>query len=259
MSGATTTCAAGTAAPPAGRSPTGVRRSSAPSTSSTGTSGSCPEPRSGATGAAGQLSHSSSVSLRERRGAVEWLRTPSRECVAASASASRCRSAESGGVARGHGIGISSQDVAAYSAELSWRGGGGSASISNARRRRRSIGVDVAAERGSDRAGEGRPQGGVEVAGEQDREEVHARESAAPAPAARVHHAGRGGAAAARAIRCDQPAEVGHRVARERAAARARTASGARAARPRTVAVERVRAVEPRPPSRARGARRGSG
>ena len=61
--------------------------------------------------------------------------------VAAFASASRCRSAASGGVVRGQGIGTSSHVVAAYTAELSTRGGGGSASISIARRRSRSIGA----------------------------------------------------------------------------------------------------------------------
>jgi hypothetical protein len=120
--------------------------------------------------------------------------------------------------------------------------------------RRRWLGVDlegapaqpqqrggVAAQPGAHGPRQGGPQGGIEVARDQDREQIQARQVAGAGPAAGVHHAPAQGPSSGDAIH--EAGEIGHRVGRPRAATPAERAERSRSRRQR-VEVVRVRAVE---------------
>ncbi len=174
-------------APRAGRSPPACAgrprpRAAAPARPAAGR-GRNPAPA----GAFGQRSQRLSVSLASAVARSNGSNSQS-GIVAARAAACRWRSAGSGGVLRSQGSGVSSQVVAAYSAVLNRRGA-------------RRLGIDlerapaqpqqrrgVAVQRRAHRAREGGAQRRVEVAGEEDREHVHAREAPHSRPAAPVDH-----------------------------------------------------------------------
>ena len=141
VAGATTRFDRGNCAPTRRAFSTGVRRSSSPSSRSTGTSGSGPGPKSGASGAFGQRSQRLSTSLARAVARSNGSKSLS-GINAARAAACRWRSAGSGGVLRSHGSDASSQLVAAYRAVLNIRAFvGASPSTSTARLRSRSSGV----------------------------------------------------------------------------------------------------------------------
>ena len=172
---------AGRAAPTRWALSTGVRRSSSPSSRRTGTSGSGPGPKSGASGAFGQRSQRLSVSLA-RAVARSNGSNASPGIAAARSAACRWRSAGSGGVLRSQGSGDSSQVVAAYSVVLNGRGWWRLAidrqrAPAKAQERR-----GVTMESRAHRSREGRSEHRVEVAGEEDREQVHTGQTPRPRP-----------------------------------------------------------------------------
>ena len=239
VAGATTRLDCGNCDPTRSAFSTGVRRSSSPSSRSTGTSGSGPGPNSGARGAFGQRSQRLSVSLARAVARSKGSNAPS-GIAAALAAACRWRSAGSGGVLRSQGSGASSQLVAAYSAVLNGRGfGGGSASTSTARLRSRRSGVGSPSQRGAHRAREGGAQDRLEVAREEDREHVHASETPHSRPALPVDHP-TAYPAAPKAIH--EIPEVGRGIARPGAVPATERAQRARRGRER-VQVERIRAI----------------
>ena len=104
---------------------------------------------------------------------------------------------------------------------------------------------DVAVQRRLHRTRERGSQRRVEVAGQQHREEVHAREPVGPAPPARVHDAARGRTPPRAPILPHEAAQVGDRVLRPPAQPPAQRAEHPRHGA-RAVAVVRVRAVDGR-------------
>ena len=124
VAGATTSCACGNRAATRLAFSTGVRRSSSPSSRSTGTFGSGAPAGGGAGLATGQRPQSVIRSLSSTVARSKGRKSESGRAVTAS-RASRRRTAGSGGVLRAQGKGVSSQVVAAYSAALRIRGGGG--------------------------------------------------------------------------------------------------------------------------------------
>ena len=202
-----------------------------------------PGPRSGATGAAGQLSHSSSVSLASAvarsNGATRnpgWWPHPPRRGDAAPPRPAAWRAARASGPPR------TSQPRTPAELSNSWR---------------RRLGVDldraapqpehrrdVAVQRRLHRTRERGSQRRVEVAGQQHREEVHAREPVGPAPPARVDDAPRDGPAPS-PDPAHEAAQVGDRILRPPAQPPAQGAEHTRHGA-RAVAVVRVRAVHGR-------------
>ena len=161
---------------------TGVRRSSSPSSSSTGTSGSGPGPNSGASGAFGQRSQRSSVSLASGGGAVERRERG----VGIVSRPRRGLAVTLGGVGR-RGARPRQRHLLAGRRGVHGRAERGG---------RRRLGVDakrapaqaqqrrdVAGQRRAHRAGEGRRSPGSKSPARRMREQVHARQTpASPRP-----------------------------------------------------------------------------